>query len=698
MDTIDKDSSPSINPATGEGTSRGDLKRVLTFVLLTPKPDGSKPVFRLHKERIVIGSIVSADVRLVDAGVAPIHAVVELNAEGDAAGLATIYDLASENGVFVNGTRVVTQAIKAGDRVRVGGQELQFHVDNLEQIILRERTRDSGDRKLFLDSDEDLAPLNLLDDRHIAPIFDYKPSQKRALEVVMSWLGTILDVEHFVKENAVTIGTAQKSDFGIPPFLNQSRYAFVTRAGHSFTLNVEPQMRGVIQRKGKLITIDELRKGAGTTLIPLAEEDFAKISMGDVDFYLSFTAAPPRLKVNRLFERDPFFYKILFTSFAFSAAIVGALIGTYHPKPIEAEEIPERLATILYQPEKFIEKKKPEFVPVEKAPPKVEPPKVEPKVEPPKPQPVKTVKVDLEDHKIKPNKPVPKEMNVTKATKPAKNPTKATKAGGDSRHQSEAKEGEGARAKGNEGTRGKQNAKPAPTHQDVAKRPSANGGQGNGGGQSQVEDVGNVDILKSATGKIQDILGSSAAKLGKGGEKIKGFGGFTSQGEGGLALSGKGSGGGGDAETQLGGLGNKGTGGGRVGTGRGAEGSGNGIIGGKARVALRTGGPEETVVMGSIDSDAVLAAIMAHRDEFRRCYEKEINADHPAKAGRVGTTFTIGSTGRVNQAGIASTTLNMSETESCILRVIKGIEFPIPRGAGIVQVSYPFKFNPVGNK
>lgn len=697
MDTTDKDSSPSIT-SRSDSPSYENLKRVMTLVLLTPRPDGTKPVFRLHKERLVIGTIVSADVRLTDPGVAPIHAVIELNAENDPSGIATIYDLASESGLFVNGARVVTQSVKAGDRIRVGTQELQFHVDNLDQVILRERTRDTGDRKLFLDSGEDLAPLNLLDDRYISQIFDYRPSQKRALEVVMSWLGTVLDVEHFVKESSVTIGTGRKSDFGIPPLLGQAKYAFVTRSGQSFTLNVEPQMHGVISRKGKLVTLDELRKGAGTTLIPLAEEDFAKISVGDVDFYLSFTSAPPRLKVNRLFEKDPFFYKILFTSFAMSAAMIGALIGTYHPKPIEAEEIPERLATILYQPEKFIEKKKPEFIPVDKTPP-VEKPKVEVKPQPPKPQPQKTVKVDLEDHKIKPNKPVPKEMNVAPPKqKPAKVATEAKKAGADSKHQSEAKEGEGARAKGKEGSRGKPNAKAAPSHQDVAKRPSANGGQGAGGGHSQVEDIGNVDILKSATGKIQDILGSSAAKLGKGGEKIKGFGGFTSQGEGGLALSGSGTGGGGNAETQLGGLGNKGTGGGRVGTGRGAEGSGNGIIGGKARVALRTGGPEETVVMGTIDSDAVLAAIMAHKDEFRRCYEKEINADHPAQAGRVGTTFTIGSTGRVNQAGIASTTLNMAETESCILRVIKSIEFPIPRGAGIVQVSYPFKFNPVGNK
>jgi hypothetical protein len=28
--------------------------------------------------------------------------------------------------------------------------------------------------------------------------------------------------------------------------------------------------------------------------------------------------------------------------------------------------------------------------------------------------------------------------------------------------------------------------------------------------------------------------------------------------------------------------------------------------------------------------------------------------------------------------------------------VLKRIDFPIPRGAGVVQVAYPFKFTPVG--
>ena len=98
------------------------------------------------------------------------------------------------------------------------------------------------------------------------------------------------------------------------------------------------------------------------------------------------------------------------------------------------------------------------------------------------------------------------------------------------------------------------------------------------------------------------------------------------------------------------------------------------------------------------DADAIEAALLAHRDEFRLCYEREINAEHPALAGRVGTTFVIGSSGRVTEAGIESTTLKNANVERCVVQVIKRIDFPMPRGGGVVQVTYPFKYSPAGTK
>src|SRR6185437_2175378 len=422
--------------------------------------------------------------------------------------------------------------------------------------------------------------------------------------------------------------------------------------------------------------------------VGIARDDFAKISVGDVDFYLSFTIAPPKLKQSKMLERDPLMIKLFLTSLLLTGLTVGGLMSAHVPQTIDAEQIPDRLAAIIYQPEKYLyTPDRSKIVDVTENTTKTEP----------KAKLLPNAKLDIHPNDQNQNKPVPKEFNATGAESTHKGSKHSHSAHGGIHGQGQAKEGEGARAKGKEGRRGSAHAHTNGAAQTAAMRPSPNGGKGRGAGASQVPDEGNVDVLKGATSQIEDILGNSAAALGKGGEKLKGFGGFSTAGNGGLALSGSGRGGGGDANTTLGGLSNKGRGGGRVGTGLGAAGNGSGIVGGESRVVIRSGGPEEAVVMGSIDADAVEAALLAHKDEFRLCYEREINAENPTLAGRVGTSFVIGSSGRVEQAGIESTTLHNVNAEKCIVAVIKRIDFPIPRGAGTVQVTYPFKFTPVGH-
>ena len=688
--------------------SRDSGRAVLLSLQDGPKlEEGHQKIFRIAKERIVIGSVVSADVRINDNEVAPIHAVIEQITGPDGQPATMVYDLASDTGVTVDGAPVVTHPLKAGSVLGIGPYRFKFSVSDSSAEPPtqgpRDRVKTAEGRSLFFNPDEDHSPLLLESESQIEEIFDYRPSQKRALEVVMSWRGTIIDVEHFVKESSVTIGTTRGSDFGIPPLLGEGRYAIVKRSGADFVLNLSPQMKGVMQREGRLTSFENIRaasgKSAGVVEIPIGNEEFAKVSVGEVDFYLSYTAAPPRLKRSRLSERDPLFFQIFWLSMVLSGVIIATILSIPVPQQLEAEQIPERIATILYQPEKYSSVKverEAERVPTQPKPVVDTKPK-------PIPTPTKTVRIDITPSPQKTQKPLPKQMNVT----PVQTPTpKATATQAPQKPKSQpgqrtAQEGAGARVKGKEGTRGQKNARPDTVHQDKATRPSATGGQGSGGGASQVPSIGNVDMLSGATAKITNILGSSSQRLGKGGERLKGFGGFTTQGSGGAAISGDGRGGGGTAEG-LGGLADKGTGGGRVGTGKGAAGNGSGIIGGQARVAIRSGGPEEAVVMGSIDANLVEQALLAHRDRFRNCYEREINAEETNLAGRVSTTFVIGSSGRVTQAGLESSSMKYRASgnqgkqpvEKCVLDVIRSIDFPLPRGAGVVQVTYPFKFSP----
>ena len=643
------------------------------LVVLSQVQPSLKKTFRLHKDQIVVGSIGSADVQLTGDGISPIHAVIEVQASGR----ALIYDLASLTGVFVNGVKGVTLPLKTGDEITLGRVTLKFSVEDPSTWTSGKRVRETSEgQKLILSDDEDLSPLLLEDGRDVEEIFDYRNSTRTALEVAMSWSDSILDVEHFVDRASVTIGSDVGNDFTIPSLLPSGAYPLAqVHSEGNYAISLDGRMKGVVQRQGQIFQLEQVRAMLGSQPLVLARNEFAKISVGDIDFFLSYTASPPTLKKRRTFEKDPYFSKILWSSLAVSGLIIAILTKLDPPKPMEVEQLPERLATIIYEPQKFQPKPK---IQAPKPKAEIEPVKPEPK----KPEPQKTVKIDLQPNKEIP-KEVPKTMNVAQA-KPNSGPK--------SQKEDEAKEGAGARAKGKEGSRGSKNAATGKTPQDAAKRTSPQGGEGRGGGNSQVEDQGNVDLLKGAASTVQNILGNTAAKLGQGGSELKGFGNFSTHGNGGAALSGDGKGGGGDAEG-LGGLADKGRGGGRVGTGMGAAGNGSGIIGGKSRVALRTGSGEEAVVMGSIDKGAIEAAIMAHKDEFRLCYEREINAENPNVSGQIRTSFTIGASGRVTESGIVESTIRNANVERCVLGVLKRIQFPIPQGAGAVQVTYPFRFD-----
>jgi outer membrane biosynthesis protein TonB len=614
------------------GKTSDQIKASFTFHL-----GGSKKTLLIHKSRVVVGSIETADVRLSEAsGVSPIHAVIELNFGMHLnACSARVLDLSSPTGVWVNGQRVVHEPIENGDSIKFGEIEIRFEFTKPEQ------KNELPDQALLL-----------IEGDRLETIFDYRPSGKDTLETVYSWNESILDVDHLVDQNVMTVPAV---------YLNGQSIPIASKSGNRWMLNLDSKMTGVVYQNGELRSIQDLKKSGQT--IGIGPDDFAKIDTGTISFYLSQTLAPPVLRKRRALASDPFLAKTMLGSVI--ATLLLLFAASKVELPPEPVQVSETITTIIYKPEDFTSRK------VEKTPK----PKVEQAVQKPEPEKPKKSEIDFTK---------PKQENKIAQTKSAQ-PGKKQVA------QSQAKEGEGARAKGAEGSRGEKNARPSNSKQTAAKRPSPEAGEGRGGTQSEVADNGNLQMLKGATSKLLNLLGGSGQKTGKSGSKLSGFGGFSSEGNGGLALAGSGKGGGGNADTLLGGLGDKGRGGGKVGTGLGAVGTGSSIVGEKTLV-LDVGGGEETVVVGSIDRDAIDAAIQAHRDEFRYCYEREINAGAPKISGKVITAFAIGASGKASQLAIASSTVNNSNVDRCVLGVLGRIQFPLPAGGVSVSIKYPFNF------
>ncbi len=555
---------------------------------------------RFDKERIVIGSVLSADVRITGEGISPIHAVLEVQLssknEDHEKKVGVIFDLASDTGVFVNGKKILVQPIEFKDQITLGQYCFELNFEGLDLEVEKEEIQKVGNRTLFLNSNEDRSVLNLQDEREIIEIFDYRSTSRLALEVVMSWCGVVLAFEHFVREKKVTVGVTRKSDFMIPTPTFSRQYPIVTQRKGHFFLHLDSDMKGVMQIDGQLLSLDELRskvlKVNNQFEIPIKKSDFAKISISDIDFYFCFTAAPPRLKMKNFLERDPLFLRIFSLSMMLTALSFFSLSKIKLPQTVEIEQVPERIATILYQPEKFL---KPPVIPM--------------------------------IHNVKP-------LAVNQAQVNEK--------------------GEGVRVK---------------TGNSLSHKASAKNQKGEG----------NLDLLKGAQSRIEDILGRSVHKLSESGKDVSNLG-VKNRGAGVNAHS-------------FGGFWKTGSGIGLIDTGKEAtQGDREDSL---SLLDLRSDQPEESIVMGAIDRNAVEAAIYAHRDEFRLCYEREINAERPNLSGQISTSFVIGSSGRVSRAGIDSSSLKQVNVEHCVLSVLKSIIFPVPRGGGWVEVRFPFKFSSV---
>jgi len=84
-----------------------------------------------------------------------------------------------------------------------------------------------------------------------------------------------------------------------------------------------------------------------------------------------------------------------------------------------------------------------------------------------------------------------------------------------------------------------------------------------------------------------------------------------------------------------------------------------------------------------------------HWSKFKYCYEKGLLRDANIY-GKVAVTFTIGADGRVEQAEILQASLEDNNVQQCVLRTVRHIRFPKPRGGGEVIVTYPFLFTTSG--
>lgn len=601
-----------------------------------------------QKDRILVGSSPSVDYQIDDPSLAAIHAVLEKVSPGK----YRVFLLAEQKRPLQEGKSGVSIDVGNGETFVLG--DLEFSLAAAQEKIVSPVSASS--ETSFSSSQFE----TIHEDRNAPPIL-LEGQMGSSIEVISVFDDLILDVKHFPTTSKVSVGSNKSADFLIASQAGRKTFNLVEGMGATAKMNVKPgEMRGFIQQGGRVKPLSEWKEE-----IHLEQSDFAQVEVGAQKFFVRFSDAPPVID-KKIRSRDPLLKRVLSVSLVLSLLLM-LLLWNFPVPEVATTKLdtlsPETLTLILRSP--IDESKRPKTQIQENGERFRE-------FEQKRVDAQKLYKIDFEKNIPKPG-------------------------GANTSAQSQAEEGVGQKARGQEGERGSLTAEKNPQKQNTASRPSPEKGKGRGGSKSQVEGPGNLDLVKDASLRLQKLLGSSTRRLGKGGSDAKGYGDIDSFGKGGQALAGNNTGGGGTRDF-LGGLSNQGDSGGRVGTGKGAAGRGKGMVGGQSKVELRQGTGEDASIIGSIDADAYERAMLAHRDEFRLCYEREINAEKPKLSGRVSTEFTVGAKGRTVDARVASTTLNEENVERCLINVINRIQFPVAPGGGLVQIRWPFKFTVTSEK
>ena len=91
---------------------------------LTIIKDGNETSVPLTRETHTLGRHRNNDIVVSDPKVSSFHARIDRGLDG-----FTVVDLKSRNGTYVNGRRIESSRLKAGDEIRVGTARLVYKID-----------------------------------------------------------------------------------------------------------------------------------------------------------------------------------------------------------------------------------------------------------------------------------------------------------------------------------------------------------------------------------------------------------------------------------------------------------------------------------------------------------------------------------------------------------------------------------------
>jgi len=101
----------------------------------------------------------------------------------------------------------------------------------------------------------------------------------------------------------------------------------------------------------------------------------------------------------------------------------------------------------------------------------------------------------------------------------------------------------------------------------------------------------------------------------------------------------------------------------------------------------------DTVIMGSIDPEILRKILGEYLAQFKFCYQQELQEQSEKIKGIVDLNFRIEGDGKVSKVNIKSAQTKFSDRGiSCMSNILRMIDFPKPKGGGLVDVRQPLNF------
>ncbi|MCM2349940.1 MAG: AgmX/PglI C-terminal domain-containing protein [Bacteriovoracaceae bacterium] len=101
----------------------------------------------------------------------------------------------------------------------------------------------------------------------------------------------------------------------------------------------------------------------------------------------------------------------------------------------------------------------------------------------------------------------------------------------------------------------------------------------------------------------------------------------------------------------------------------------------------------KTVVLGSMDPELLRKILREYIPQFRHCYQQELIGNSDKIKGVIDLNFTISAVGKVSKYNIKVKDAQFSQKGvGCMGQVLSLIDFPKPKGGGVVDVRQPLNF------